>query len=139
MRFLILALILLLLNFLDLLTTYQIVCLNKGIELNKFFIYLVYKLGFIPAGVIKTLISIFILSIFYFIYKRTKFDIVKISCIIGILIYILPLFLVVIFNLSSILGIGLISYESVENIAKEVVNPDIKFDYYNFCKLIKFK
>jgi hypothetical protein len=137
--FLILALILLLLNFLDLLTTYQIVCLNKGIELNNFFIYLTYEFGFIPAGILKTLISIFILSIFYFIYKRTKFDIVRISCIIGILIYILPFFLVVIFNLSSILGIGLISYENMEKVAKEVVNPDVKFDYYNFCKLIRFK
>jgi hypothetical protein len=137
--FAILISILLILNFLDLLTTYIVVCSRNGIEMNKLFILLSYKFGFIPAGIIKTLISILIVLPFYFVYKIVKFNVIKITCILGILLILIPFFIIVIFNLGVVFKICPIPFRVVEKFAGEIYYPNVEFNSNEFCKLIRFK
>lgn len=123
-------------NILDVITTWEIVCKRNGIELNPNIVYLSQAIGYIPTSIVKICINVAYFLFFYFIYsylgKKNKIS--NIFFIISVIALILSPTLAVIFNLNTIINSSRL-YQ-IEPIIQDIpIASGVEFNHTKFCRL----
>jgi uncharacterized membrane protein len=124
--------ILVIVHLLDIFTTYEIICVRGGIELNPNFVWFTQKIGFVPTAIVKIFSSGLA---FYFLYRVISKNVKKTILVwCTLLVFIVIPFLAVVFNFNTMI------YQTrstqIEPFIQDIPLAQTEFRHQDFCKLI---
>jgi hypothetical protein len=122
-------------HFLDIMSTYFVVCLSDGIEINSLYRDFTYSVGFFPSSILTTLVGVIAISGIILLWKNVKVsDNLKIT-LIAIVFLSAPIYSVI-FNSHTIFSdTNSIEMSLIINGRLPTINEEHNFNHEKFCRI----